>query len=113
MATRPWRARLAGIVLGALLLALASALPDGAAPSDGLLVFDSDRGGQLDIWTMRPDGSDLRKLTDDKTDDAFPQWSPSGKKIAFTSTRDGDAEIPTRTDGSRTASAVCGSTCAR
>jgi Tol biopolymer transport system component len=84
MATRPWRARLAGIGLGALLLALVGALPAGAAPSDGLLVFDSDRGGQLDLWVMRPDGTGLQKLTDDKTEDAFPQWSPSGKRIAWT-----------------------------
>jgi Tol biopolymer transport system component len=56
----------------------------GATPSDGLLVFDSDRGGHLDLWTMRPDGTGLQKLTDDKTDDAFPQWSPNGKKIAWT-----------------------------
>jgi Tol biopolymer transport system component len=84
MATRPWRARLAYSVLGAMLVVLASALPAGAVPADGLIVFDSDRGGQLDLWTMRPDGSGAAKLTDDKVDDAFPEWSPSGKRIAWT-----------------------------
>jgi Tol biopolymer transport system component len=84
MATRPWRARLAYSVLGAMLLALASGLPAGAVPADGLIVFESDRGGQLDLWTMRPDGSDAAKLTNDKVEDAFPEWSPNGKRIAWT-----------------------------
>jgi Tol biopolymer transport system component len=83
MATRPWRARLAYSVLGAMLLALASALPVGAAPADGLIVFESDRGGHLDLWTMRSDGSGATKLTNDKTDDLFPEWSPNGKHIAW------------------------------
>jgi Tol biopolymer transport system component len=29
-------------------------------------VFQSDVGGQLDLWTMRPDGSGAAKLTNDK-----------------------------------------------
>jgi WD40-like Beta Propeller Repeat len=79
--TRPWRARLAYSVLGAMLLALACALPAGAAPADGLIVFESDRGGRLDLWTMRSDGSGASKLTNDKVNDVFPEWSPSGKRM--------------------------------
>jgi TolB protein len=93
MATRPWRARLAYSVLGAMLLALASALSAGAAPAEGLIAFDSDRGGQLDLWTMRSDGSGARKLTDDKVADIFPEWSPSGKKIAWARGDAGSEEI--------------------
>jgi Tol biopolymer transport system component len=54
-----------------------------------------------DIFSAKPDGSDLKRLT--KTDgyDAEATISPDGKKIVFTSTRDGDLELYTMNlDGS-------------
>jgi Tol biopolymer transport system component len=40
------------------------------------------RGG--DIWTIRPDGSGLRRLTDDPDAwDFHPAWSPDGERLAF------------------------------
>jgi Tol biopolymer transport system component len=30
-----------------------------------------------DIWTVRPDGSDLRRITDNVADDATPAWLPA------------------------------------
>lgn len=54
-----------------------------ALPGDGLIVFESDRGGQSDIWIMEADGSNQRNLTNDKGDDLFPSWSRDGKKIAW------------------------------
>jgi Tol biopolymer transport system component len=81
------RSRLALLAVGFLaapLVTFASASPAGAAPAERLIVFDSDRGGQLDLWTMRPDGSGLARLTDDKVDDVFAEWSPNRKKIAWT-----------------------------
>ncbi|MCD6020372.1 MAG: tolB [Actinomycetia bacterium] len=38
--------------------------------------------GRLGIWLADPDGSDLTQLTDG-ANDAWPVWSPDGKKIAF------------------------------
>jgi hypothetical protein len=46
-----------------------------------------------DIWTMRGDGSDPRRLTDNPADDMFPTWSADGRYIAFVSDRDGNREI--------------------
>jgi len=66
-----------------MLAVLANASPVVAAPADGLLVFQSDRGGQLDLWTMRADGSGATRLTDDKVADVFPEYSPSGRMIAW------------------------------
>jgi Tol biopolymer transport system component len=49
----------------------------------------------LEIYTARPDGSDLRRLTHNDAYDAEATVSPDGKRIVFTSTRDGDIELYT------------------
>ncbi len=55
----------------------------------------------FDIYIAKPDGSDLRKMTDAYGYDAEATVSPVGDKIVFTSTRDGDPEIYTMNlDGS-------------
>ncbi len=51
--------------------------------------------GQLEIYTSKPDGSDLRQLTDNGSYNAEATVSWDGKKIIFTSTRDGDIELYT------------------
>jgi Tol biopolymer transport system component len=46
-----------------------------------------------DIYTARADGSDLRPLTRTPGYDAEATVSPDGKRIVFTSVRDGDLEL--------------------
>lgn len=46
-----------------------------------------------DIFTAKPDGSDVKRLTDTPGYDAEATISPNGKKIVFTSTRNGDLDI--------------------
>ena len=48
-----------------------------------------------DIYTSKPDGSDLKQLTTTPRYDAESVVSPDGKRIVFTSLRDGDLEIYT------------------
>ncbi|MFJ2263833.1 amidohydrolase family protein [Streptomyces sp. NPDC087844] len=60
------------------------------APDGGLVAFCAYRGGGFHLWTMRPDGSDLRRRTDGPFDDRGPVWSPDGTRIAFASERGGD-----------------------
>ena len=42
---------------------------------------------------MNSDGSAVRRLTNSPGQDIRPRFSPDGKRIAFTSHRDGNAEI--------------------
>ena len=54
------------------------------------------------IFVMNADGSGQTQLTHNPADDTSPNWSPDGKKISFTSDRDGDQEIYVmNADGSR------------
>jgi TolB protein len=48
-----------------------------------------------EIFEARPDGSQLKRLTNNNGYDAESTVSPIGDKIVFTSTRDGDPEIYT------------------
>ena len=49
--------------------------------------------GQLDIWTVRVDGREHRRLTAHEAADQTPRWSPDGKAIYFLSTRSGSSQI--------------------
>lgn len=42
----------------------------------------SNRSGRLQIWMIRPDGSDLRQVTDDAGGVAYSTWSPDGRRLA-------------------------------
>ena len=56
--------------------------------------------GHFEIYSQKLDGSDRRKLTANGAYNAEATVSPDGRRIIFTSTRDGDIELYTmRTDG--------------
>jgi dipeptidyl aminopeptidase/acylaminoacyl peptidase len=44
--------------------------------------------GSDEIFTMNPDGTDQRQVTDTAGDNFDPDWSPTGAKFAFSSTRE-------------------------
>jgi len=65
------------------------------------IAFVSNRDENQEIYVMEADGSNLRRLTQNRAQDASPAWSPDGSQIAFTSDRDGNREIYVmKTDGS-------------
>jgi formylglycine-generating enzyme required for sulfatase activity len=59
----------------------------------GTIVFVSDRGGVLKIWTMLASGKGAKQLTTGTDPDADPRFSPDGKQILYTTLRDGFPEI--------------------
>jgi TolB protein len=72
--------------------ALASpALSSAAWPgANGRIAFDSlEGGGNGDIFTVAPDGTDLRNLTSSAAHEQTPSFSPDGTKIAYV--QDSDA----------------------
>ena len=50
----------------------------------GTIVFVSDRGGTLNIWTMHASGKNAKQLTRGTEANADPRFSPDGKKIMYT-----------------------------
>jgi eukaryotic-like serine/threonine-protein kinase len=59
------------------------------------LVFDSDRGGNADLYVMPAAGGEARQITSDPAGDYSGDWSPDGRRIAFHSLRAGNRDIYT------------------
>jgi serine/threonine protein kinase/Tol biopolymer transport system component len=53
------------------------------SPDGKLIGFYSDRSGSYEIWTIRPDGSDLEQVTRDGPGALiYSVWSPDGRRFA-------------------------------
>ncbi len=60
-------------------------------PSTGL-VFDGKKDfpfGQYDIFVIRPDGSEMRRVVSHEANEAHPSWGPDSQQLAFVSDRTG------------------------
>ena len=82
-----WRAPSAGGEAVRLTSGPASDLRSGFTPDGARIVFESDRDGMRNLWSMRADGADLRQLTD--LDASFALSSVGlfrGKPVAFIET---------------------------
>jgi TolB protein len=79
--------RLAGLAFAAG-VALAAHGSDAAVPGAGRIAFALDRGDVSSIYTVRPNGKGLRRLTRPVVHQGFggdsgPVWSPDGRRVAF------------------------------
>ena len=71
-----------GFILALLAILVLPGVVWAETPSDGWIVFASDRqGGRHEIYLMRADGTNVSQLT--TTGAKFPIWSPDGAWIAY------------------------------
>jgi TolB protein len=68
-------------------LTTAKGLDDGPeySPDGQYIYFNSERTGIMQIWRMRPDGSQQEQLTSDDFNNWFPHISPDGKWLVLLS----------------------------
>jgi TolB protein len=85
------------VILGLAVALVAPRAPASFGGKNGRIAFAStptlSAEGKFEIYTMRADGSDARRLTNNAAFDAGPTFSPDGRRIAFVSHRDGNYEI--------------------
>ncbi|MBI5930741.1 MAG: PD40 domain-containing protein [Chloroflexi bacterium] len=62
-------------------------------PQGQRYIFDSDQGGDRELYLGEYATGQIRTLTDTEGENYNPVWSPLGDRIAFVSTRNGDADI--------------------
>jgi Tol biopolymer transport system component len=78
------------VLVGAQLLRPKVVIPQGGA---AVLVFASIVGESGDIFTVRADGTDLRRLTSGPGAKTSPAFSPDGRRIAYGEWEDGNDSI--------------------
>jgi Tol biopolymer transport system component len=59
------------------------------SPNGDVIAFTSKKNNNYDLFTIKPDGTDLKRLTTDPGNDAHSVWSPDGKWLAFSSGKTG------------------------
>jgi Tol biopolymer transport system component len=68
------------------------------SPRGDLIMFSRQSNDDYEIWTIKPDGSGVKRLTFARGNDAHQAWSPDGEHIAFASSRLGFKDEMTYTD---------------
>lgn len=52
-------------------------------PDGTWIWFNGERDGAIDLWRIRPDGTDLEQMTDDAAVNWFPHPSPDGEHVLY------------------------------
>ena len=74
---------LAGLAIAAIQLVAAPAALATFPARNGLIAFYSNTTAGAQIFTVQPNGRDLRQITHVAGDATPPDWSPDGRRIAF------------------------------
>ena len=68
--------------------------PDAPTPPIAQhIAFTSERDGNYEVYTIRPDGTDLRNLSRHSAQDTGATWAPTRDRLAFVSDRTGNNDI--------------------
>jgi Tol biopolymer transport system component/DNA-binding winged helix-turn-helix (wHTH) protein len=63
------------------------------SPEGETILFDSYREGSSDLYLIRPDTREFRRLTDEPSDEVGARWSRDGRWIYFGSNKTGQFEV--------------------
>ncbi len=77
------------LALAALATVVGSARATYPGATNGRIAFGINVGGNTDVYTVRPGGQDLRRLTTDPGFDACAAYSADGRRIAYCSGQGG------------------------
>lgn len=78
------------VVLAALLSACGK---QNGQTTSGSVVFISERDGNAEVYTMKPDGTEIKRITTTNSDESNPVWSPDGKYIAYRTQENGNGDL--------------------
>jgi TolB protein len=105
------RALLVASVVAVAGLTAGSEASGTGAVDTGRIVFQSDRDGPVDIYSMNSDGTHVRRLTTGSRKDVgtksereelVPRWSPDKREIAYTTSRQASASVVVMSSRGRT-----------
>jgi dipeptidyl aminopeptidase/acylaminoacyl peptidase len=54
------------------------------SPDGERIAFESNLDGDMEVYVMDANGSNVEKLTDNRIHDEGPSWSPDGRRMVFT-----------------------------
>ena len=57
------------------------------------IAFINDQSGHKEIYLIDYDGENLRRLTDDRSINLLPRWSPEGRTLVYTSYKRGNPDL--------------------
>ena len=85
-----WRGRFGFLLLAAVFLLCVGC---GSFGGSNPIVFVSDSDGDQEIYLLDQENGETTRLTNNRTPDLDPQWSPDGERIVYVSQETGDEEL--------------------
>jgi serine/threonine protein kinase/WD40 repeat protein len=64
-----------------------------SSPKAGLILVLVQAGEEFQIWTLKPDGAEQRKVVEEKNEIDSPRWSPAGDAIYYIRRRGSTTEL--------------------